>query len=167
MRHRNLGDESFLFDSDHGLGDVTPVHLLDYPSRLTSQREAATPLPRHRILIVDDAPAAGFMLQALLEKLGQDASCTACPLDAIETAHLERPDVVISDIGMPGVDGYELARRLRRNPALQDVTLVALTGYGDDSDKVESVRAGFDHHLVKPVGVEDLRQLLKGLPPLT
>jgi two-component system CheB/CheR fusion protein len=84
---------------------------------------------------------------------------------------MQRPDLVISDIAMPGVDGYELARRLRQEPGLEKIALVALTGYGQDSDKQHAAAAGFDHHLVKPATMEALMSLLESLPapsqPLT
>ena len=70
------------------------------------------------------------------------------------------PDVVLLDIGMPGMDGYEVARRIRANPANRQISLIALTGWGQDEDRRRSVAAGFDHHLVKPADIEQLRQLL-------
>jgi len=70
------------------------------------------------------------------------------------------PDVAVIDIGLPGMDGYELARRIRSGPAGRDVTLIALTGYGFPEDRARSHAAGFDRHLVKPAAPEDLRQAL-------
>ena len=78
---------------------------------------------------------------------------------------MDRPDVVFSDIGMPGMDGYELARQLRKEPGLASVVLVALTGYGQDHDRQRAKEAGFDFHLVKPVSFESLYDLLASLPP--
>jgi CheY-like chemotaxis protein len=71
---------------------------------------------------------------------------------------------VISDIGMPEIDGYQFARLLRNEPGMEGVVLVALTGYGQDSDRERAITAGFDRHLVKPAGVQDLEQLLASLP---
>jgi CheY-like chemotaxis protein len=76
-----------------------------------------------------------------------------------------RPDLVFLDIGMPGVDGYEVARRLRRQPGLETVRLVALTGYGQEEDRRLAREAGIDHHLVKPVNPEALEALLRGPEP--
>ena len=73
-----------------------------------------------------------------------------------------RPDVVLLDIGMPGMDGYEVAYRLRQDPALAGKIIVALTGYGQREDQERSRRAGFDYHLVKPVDMEALRRMLQG-----
>ena len=74
---------------------------------------------------------------------------------------------MISDIGMPNVDGYELVRQLRREAALKSIPLVALTGYGQDRDREQTKAAGFDYHLVKPIGLEALESLLARLPERT
>lgn len=79
---------------------------------------------------------------------------------ALECVETIRPDVVLLDIGMPGMDGYEVARRIRTNPANRHISLIALTGWGQDEDRKRSVAAGFNHHLVKPADIEQLRQLL-------
>ena len=73
-----------------------------------------------------------------------------------------RPDVVLLDIGMPGMDGYEVARRIRANIANRSIMLIALTGWGQEEDRRRSAAAGFNHHLVKPADIEQLRQLLSG-----
>jgi CheY-like chemotaxis protein len=83
---------------------------------------------------------------------------------ALEQVGRERPDIIISDIAMPHMDGYELARRLRQDPKRAGIVLVALTGYGQDGDRQRAQDAGFDHHLVKPVSLEALRGLLASLP---
>ncbi len=72
-----------------------------------------------------------------------------------------RPEIVLLDIGLPGMDGYEVARQCRRDPALDQMILVAMTGYGKDEDKRRSQEAGFNAHFVKPVSVDDLRSLLR------
>jgi PAS domain S-box-containing protein len=124
----------------------------------------AQPLPAHRILVVDDAPAAVQMLAGLLEKLGQEVRTAHSAAEALERVGEQLPEVVISDLAMPHVDGLELARRLRAIPAMRRAVLVALTGYSQESDKQRSKEAGFDHHLVKPVSLETLRTLLASLP---
>ena len=121
-------------------------------------------MPRRRILIVDDARAAGYVLGKLLERMGQQVRTATDAAAAMESVHAERPDLVISDIAMPKIDGYELARRLRKEPGLEGLLLVALTGYGQDSDKQRAKEAGFDYHLVKPVSLEALEDLLSSLP---
>jgi CheY-like chemotaxis protein len=79
---------------------------------------------------------------------------------ALEAARLNAPDVVMLDIGMPRMDGFEVARRIRNHPALKDVFLVALTGYGQDEDRRQSQESGFNAHLVKPVLLDQLRAVL-------
>jgi PAS domain S-box-containing protein len=133
------------------------------PSR-PERRGSSDKFQRHQILVVDDAPAAAQMLARLLEKLGQDVRTAHSAADALQLVAQAAPEVVISDLGMPHVDGLELARRLRAIPALKNATLVALTGYGQDSDKQRTKEAGFDQHLVKPVSLDTLRKLLQSLP---
>jgi CheY-like chemotaxis protein len=79
---------------------------------------------------------------------------------AVEAVRADPPDVVLLDLGMPGMDGYEVARRLKEGPALPDLLLVALTGWGQDEDRRRTREAGFHHHFVKPVDPDDLRRLL-------
>ncbi|MBL8826855.1 MAG: PAS domain S-box protein [Planctomycetaceae bacterium] len=120
-------------------------------------------LPVRRILVVDDTRAAAYTLGRLLEAMGQQVKVVFDGAEAVYLARSERPDIVISDVAMPGVDGYQLAQRLRREPQLADMILVALTGYGQDSDRREALEAGFDHHLIKPVDFHALRDLLASL----
>ncbi|MBY0527308.1 MAG: response regulator [Gemmataceae bacterium] len=82
---------------------------------------------------------------------------------ALEIARAFRPDVVLLDIGMPGIDGYEVARRMRQMPELPHVVLAAQTGWGQEEDRRKSEEAGFDCHLVKPVALDEVQQLLRDL----
>jgi CheY-like chemotaxis protein len=104
------------------------------------------------------------MLAKLLEKLGQEVRTAHSAAEALELVRASPPQVVISDLGMPHVDGLELARRLRAIPAMRAAMLVALTGYGQESDKERTKDAGFNQHLVKPVSLETLQSLLRSLP---
>ena len=81
--------------------------------------------------------------------------------EAVLLAQKHRPEVILLDIGLPVIDGYEVARRCRENARFGGLTLVAMTGYGQESDRLRSQEAGFDAHLVKPVKLDDLRLLLK------
>jgi PAS domain S-box-containing protein len=123
---------------------------------------SATPLAR-RVLVVDDARDSAFILGRLLEAIGQRVLTARDGFSALDIARAERPDVVISDIAMADMDGYELARRLRQLPGLERMLLVALTGYSQDSDRQRARDAGFDHHLVKPVNVQTLERLFATL----
>ena len=86
-------------------------------------------------------------------------------LDALEAASAHRPDAILLDIGLPGMDGFEVARRLRLVDANRDVLLIAVTGYGQDDDRRKSREAGFNHHLVKPIELEQLEEILNDSTP--
>jgi len=118
------------------------------------------PLPTRRILIVDDSRDGGESLAMLLRVLGAEVALAHSGRNALECVDSFKPDVVLLDIGMPGMDGYEVARRIRSNPANRHISLIALTGWGQDEDRKRSVAAGFNHHLVKPADIDQLRQLL-------
>ncbi len=153
-----------------GLGHGTefivrlPLAPINSVPRPAPPRTNMTQLPPHRVLVVDDTKSAAIILAKLLEMLGQNVSVAHSGAQALETAQREHPDLIISDIAMPMMDGYELARQLRRQPGLNDVMLVALTGYGQDCDRQRTKAAGFSQHLVKPVGVDSLHDLLESLP---
>ncbi len=117
-------------------------------------------LPRRRILVVDDNQNNATSLGVLLRTMGQDVDEAYDGLTALELARRHRPDVILLDIGLPGLDGYEVARRCRREKDLEQTLLVAMTGYGKEEDRRRSQEAGFNVHLVKPVNWEDLRLLL-------
>ena len=116
--------------------------------------------PRSRILVIEDHRDAAESLRMLLEILGHEVRVAFTGREGIEAALEWKPDVVLSDIGLPELDGYEVARRLRQEPSLANVLLVALTGYNGDDDRRRSKDAGFDHHLVKPADVRELQRVL-------
>jgi two-component system CheB/CheR fusion protein len=118
-----------------------------------------------RILVVDDNVDSAESLGQFLEMVGHQIRTAYNGPAGLETARAYRPEIVLLDISMPGMDGYELARRLRQEPGLERVLLVALTGYGQDEDRRRSRQATIDHHLVKPVDPETLEALLSGLVP--
>ncbi|MGH7788066.1 MAG: response regulator [Candidatus Binatia bacterium] len=113
-----------------------------------------------RILIVEDEPDAAESFALLLGISGHTVCTAGDGLQAIDAARDFEPDVAIVDIGLPGIDGYEVARRLRAEPRLERVLLIALSGYGEDEDKRRARAAGFDHHLTKPVELEQVMRLL-------
>jgi signal transduction histidine kinase/CheY-like chemotaxis protein len=117
-------------------------------------------LEHRRILIVDDSQDGAESLTLLLRALGGEVHAVhdgRAALAAVEAFH---PDVILLDVGMPGMDGYEVARRIRADARHRDLPLIALTGWGQDEDRQRSAAAGFTHHLVKPPDIEKLRQLL-------
>jgi two-component system CheB/CheR fusion protein len=114
-------------------------------------------------LVVDDVPDMTEMLSVLLEHAGYDVSTASSARDAIELARDHHFDVVISDIGMPEMNGYELARALRTIPAYENVPLVALTGYSMFDDRNRSLLAGFNEHVTKPINPRAFVELLEQL----
>jgi CheY-like chemotaxis protein len=115
---------------------------------------------RRRVLIVDDNLEAAGMLATLLEAHGHDTSVAGDGPSALAIALTFKPEVALLDIGLPVMDGYELARRLRGMDGFAATRLVAITGYGQASDRRSSTEAGFDEHLVKPVNVDALIKIL-------
>ena len=114
--------------------------------------------------MVDDNKDAADTLGAALELMGNEVFTAYDGASALGLAQRHRPEVVLLDLGMPEVDGYEIARRLRAEPWGNQLTLVALTGWGQLGDRQRSRAAGFDQHLVKPVEPDLLRRTLAELP---
>jgi two-component system CheB/CheR fusion protein len=118
-----------------------------------------------RILVVDDIPDSAESLARLLRRWGHEVSMAHDGPSALAAARSTSPEVVLLDIGLPGMDGYEVARQLRLDPDCTDTVLVALTGYGQSSDRHQTRDAGFDQHLIKPVDTGALRELLATIEP--
>jgi CheY-like chemotaxis protein len=116
-----------------------------------------------KILVADDNVDAAETLSALLEMLGHEVSIAHTAQDALDVAPHKAPRMLFLDIGLPDMDGHELARRLRATPATAAAVLVAVTGYGQPEDRERALRAGFDHHLVKPVQFAAIQELLAAL----
>jgi signal transduction histidine kinase len=121
-------------------------------------------LGQQRILVVDDNRDAADSLGMLLRFLGADAVVVYDGPSALTALRNYRPSVVFLDIGMPGMDGNEVARHVRQSEELRDITLIAMTGWGQEEDRRRSKAAGFDQHLVKPASAETLQALLAALP---
>jgi PAS domain S-box-containing protein len=128
-------------------------------------RDGVTPaaLAPRRILAVDDNRDAADSMGMLLRLLGADVQVVYDGPAALAAIGDDRPEVILLDIDMPGMDGYEVARRLRQDPRLGDATLIALSGWGQEDDRRRAREAGFDHHLVKPVAPDALQALLASL----
>ena len=119
--------------------------------------------PGRRVLIVDDNEDAANTLALLLKLGGHETASVYTAVDALTRASVFRPDVVLLDIGLPGMDGYEVAQRMRELPGLRDIRLVAVTGYGRSDDRLRAREAGFDDHVTKPVYYTVLERTLAGL----
>ena len=107
-------------------------------------------------MIVDDVQASAETLATLLRARGHEVRVAFDGVSAIDLVLAHRPEAVFLDVAMPGLDGYEVARRLRARPHLKDVVLVALTGYSDADSRQQALAAGFDHHIVKTADLEEL-----------
>ncbi len=121
-------------------------------------------LARHRVLVVDDVYASAKTLALMLQSINQEVAIAHDGQAAVDRVLADRPNIIFLDIAMPGMNGYEVARRLRQNKQLDGIRLVALTGYGYDEDRRKAIEAGFDHHLTKPASIDQLMQLLQTLP---
>ncbi len=118
---------------------------------------------RLKVMVVDDNVNAAIALKLLVEAWGHQVFLEHDPYKALELARLERPDVCLLDIGLPGMDGNELARSLRAQPETASATLVAVSGYGQEQDRETAFGAGIDHHLVKPLDSSRLAAMLGAL----
>jgi CheY-like chemotaxis protein/anti-sigma regulatory factor (Ser/Thr protein kinase) len=132
-------------------------------------QNSTRPSPAHgtqcRVLIVDDNEAALETLCMIVQVLGHDIERARDGLEAITAAESFRPDIILMDIGMPRLDGYQAARRIRSHSWGQTALLVATTGWGQEEDRRRSKEAGFDHHFVKPVDIAQLKQLFADFKP--
>jgi PAS domain S-box-containing protein len=116
--------------------------------------------PKRRILVVDDNRDSATSMAMMLRLLGDEVRTAHDGVEAVEVAEAFRPQVILMDVGMPRLNGYEATRRIREQPWGRGITVIALTGWAQDADKARSQEAGCNSHLVKPVGLEELRQVL-------
>jgi PAS domain S-box-containing protein len=117
----------------------------------------------HRVLLVDDNRDSADTLAMLLKHLGTEVKIAYDGRSALDALRIYRPSLLLLDIGMPGMDGYDVARQVRQIPEFCDLVLIALTGWGQEEDRRRTKEAGFDHHLVKPVEIGTLQSLLASL----
>jgi PAS domain S-box-containing protein len=150
----------------HGSEFTVRLPLLTEGERLASPPVIDEPQLQvaRRILIVDDSQDGAESLAMLLQLGGHETHLAHDGIEALEAVKTLSPDVVLLDIGLPGLNGYEVCRRLRREPWGRDLMLVALTGWGQQEDRHRSSHAGFDAHLVKPVDHDALLKLLASAP---
>ncbi|HYX23421.1 MAG TPA: ATP-binding protein [Thermoanaerobaculia bacterium] len=138
-----------------------PVAVAPAPAPSQPGAEPRSPSgARRRILIADDNPDSVEVLSLVLEHAGYEVRTAHDGLEAVRAAATFRPEVALLDIGMPGLNGYEAAQRIREQSGGWDMVLVAITGWGQEGDKRRAREAGFDHHLTKPVDPADLQKLL-------
>jgi DNA-binding response OmpR family regulator len=130
-------------------------------SALAAQKKSGS---SRKVLVIEDNSDAQQVMKDLLELWGHDVVCASDGVSGVNELWSFAPEVALVDIGLPGIDGYEVARQVRAKPAGKDVLLVALTGYGAPEQRTAAIEAGFDLHLVKPVDPERLATLLKQPP---
>jgi CheY-like chemotaxis protein len=130
------------------------------PERRPEAPPSATGAASANVLVVEDNKPSAESMVMLLELYGHKVRVAENGRAALDAIARERPDLMLIDIGLPRMDGYELARRIRRQKAGRRLKLVALTGFGRDEDRQRALDAGFDVHLVKPVNIDELKRLI-------
>jgi CheY-like chemotaxis protein len=143
------------------------LKVISQPSTVSTTDEGATAVQKRRILVVDDNHDSAMSLGMMLKLMGNEIQTAHDGHAAVEAAEQFRPDIILLDIGLPKLNGYDACRRLREQSWSQGTVIVALTGWGQDEDRRRSKEAGFDHHLVKPVEIGDLQKLLAETPPFS
>jgi CheY-like chemotaxis protein len=151
----------------YGLGSEfivrLPVAVPAAPEQQGDGEAPAQPTVGHRILLADDNVDAATSLALMLQMMGHEVRTAHDGLEAVAAASEFRPDLILMDIGMPKLNGYDACRRIREQPGGKDVVMVALTGWGQDEDKRRSEEAGFNTHLIKPVEPATIENLLTEL----
>jgi CheY-like chemotaxis protein len=152
----------------HGLGSefIVRIPVVLSLAQIGQNAESDRPsgaVPRHRILVVDDNHDSATSLALMLKLMGNIATTAHDGLEALAVAAVFRPDVILLDIGMPKLNGYDTARRIREQAWGKNPKLIALTGWGQEEDRRRSQEAGFDDHLTKPVDPATLETLLANL----
>lgn len=142
------------------LRDAAPISPDVTPDETTPERP---PSPARRILVVDDNRDSTDSLAMLLRLYGHDVRTSYDGRQSLTIAASYRPNLILLDLGLPGISGFEVAKQMRSLPGLADVAIVALTGYGTDQDRAQSNAAGFNAHFVKPIDLTALRELLVSL----
>jgi CheY-like chemotaxis protein len=122
------------------------------------------PLTKRRILVADDNADAASSLGMLFEMMGHEVCVVHDGVKAVERAATFRPDIILLDIGMPQLNGYDACARIRQQPSSKGTLIVALTGWTQDDKKQRSQEVGFDFHLIKPVELPALEKLLRDYP---
>jgi signal transduction histidine kinase len=138
-----------------------PLAAQDAASSAPTPARTPTALSSQRILVVDDNRDSAESLRMLLTLLGAEVQVAYDGAHALSVIQEFHPGVVLLDLGMPEMDGYEVAKRIRQRPEFDDVVLIALTGWGQEEDRRRAQHAGFDHHLVKPADITSLQALLR------
>jgi two-component system CheB/CheR fusion protein len=157
-----MHDGAVSASSTLGEGSIFTVRLplgAEQPEHLAAPARAAAETRSRRILIVEDNADVAQGMAGVLKRLGHDVRTANDGPSAIETARAARPEIILLDVGLPGMDGYEVASELRRQQAHEDAVIVAISGYGESAGRNRSKETAFDHYLVKPVNYDELLRL--------
>jgi CheY-like chemotaxis protein len=146
--------------TNHGATFTIELPAIERPEQVSEVSSMTPAAMQRRILIIEDDDDARDSLAELLLLDGHHVTGASTGKDGVESASSSAPEFVLVDIGLPDIDGYEVARRLRSNPATSRLRLVAVTGYGTHEDRRSALAAGFDEHLAKPVALELLKAML-------
>ena len=147
--------------TEKGAEFTVRLPLQHEPMALSESRPSPARTTRHvRVLVVEDNRDSAESLRMLLATQGYEVALAYTGIEGVEAARRARPDVVICDVGLPGMDGYAVAQAIRTNPGTAKARLIAVTGYGQNDDRVRALASGFDKHLVKPADPEVLLGLL-------
>jgi CheY-like chemotaxis protein len=137
--------------------------MLQFAREHDTPRDKVLPASHYRILVVDDNKDSAVSLGMTLKYLGHTIRTAHDGLETLTVAEDFLPDMILLDIGLPKLNGYEVCRHIRRQSWGESMVLIALTGWGQEEDKMKSKEAGFNFHMVKPVKAADLAKLLDGL----
>lgn len=158
------GGRAAVFSDGVGQGTEAVVHLPLHAAPALAESSAAADVPRaasiRRVLVIDDNVDVAEMLAAYLQQIGYEVIQAHDGPSGLDAALQHRPEVIVCDIGLPGLDGYEVARTLRQAPQLRSSLLVAVSGYGESADRDKARAAGFSHHITKPADPIKLADLI-------
>jgi len=142
-----------------------PLELIPSSPNKRAHDTAEDNRTKHRVLIIEDNRDAAETINMLLSLDGHDVCIANCGTDGLNLAQRFHPDIILCDIGLPKMDGYQIMRAIRRDKQLSQVYAIALTGYGRDTDRADAKEAGFDMHLTKPLDYDNLRDIIKLVHP--
>ena len=158
--------QAFSAGQNQGSEFVVRLPVVDEPAKRRDASvsvEKATPVHSRRILVVDDNVDSAESMAVLMKLLGHQIAIAYDGESALETAGTFKPEIIILDVGLPRMHGYQVAERLRALPENKNLVIVALTGYGREQDRRRAMDAGFDYHFVKPMDFGTLELLVNGL----
>jgi CheY-like chemotaxis protein len=159
--------QAFSAGPNQGSEFVVRLPVVDEPAQWLGPRvsvESATPVRSRRILVVDDNVDSAESMAVLMKLSGHQIAIAYDGESALKTAATFRPQIIVLDVGLPRIHGYEVAERLRALPENRNLVIVALTGYGREQDRRRAIEAGFDYHFVKPIDFATLELLVNSLP---